>query len=45
MLKTQKPSGGFGFVPPAPEDPEATAYVIMALSKLKDKKDSVSERL
>jgi prenyltransferase beta subunit len=41
MLKTQKPSGGFAPVPPAPEDTEATAYVIMALSNLKDQKDSV----
>ena len=37
-LKTQKPTGGFSVVPPAPEDPEATAYVIIALSKLPDKK-------
>ena len=29
LLKTQKPTGGFSVVPPAPEDPEATAYVII----------------
>jgi hypothetical protein len=45
LLKTQKPSGGFSFVPPAPEDPEATAYAIMALSGLPDKKDAVQKAL
>ena len=38
LLATQKTSGGFAPVPPAPEDPEVTAYVIMGLSKLEDKK-------
>lgn len=38
LLTTQKPSGGFAPTPPAPEDPEVTAYVIMGLSKFEDKK-------
>jgi prenyltransferase beta subunit len=43
MLKTQKPSGGFAPAPPAPEDPEATAYVLLGLNKLKDRKDPVDK--
>jgi prenyltransferase beta subunit len=43
MLKTQKPSGGFAPVPPALEDPEATAYVLLGLSKLKDRKDAIDK--
>jgi len=42
ILTTQKPSGGFAPVPPAPEDPEVTAYVIIGLSKLTDKKLVIS---
>jgi prenyltransferase beta subunit len=42
LLKVQKPSGGFSMVPPAPEDPEVTAYAIMALAKIPDKKDAVA---
>ncbi|HPP07265.1 MAG TPA: terpene cyclase/mutase family protein, partial [Syntrophorhabdaceae bacterium] len=44
LLKSQKSSGGFAMVPDkAPEDPEVTAYVIMALSKIKDKKDVIKK--
>jgi prenyltransferase beta subunit len=43
LLKVQKPSGGFSMVPPAPEDPEVTAYVLLGLGKLKEQKDVVSK--
>jgi prenyltransferase beta subunit len=43
ILTTQKPSGGFAPVPPAPEDPEVTAYVIIGLSKFADKKNVVTK--
>lgn len=44
LLKTQRQSGGFAMVQEkAPEDPEVTAYAIMALSKLKDKKDIIEK--
>ena len=43
LLTTQKPSGGFAPVPPAPEDPEVTAYVIIGLSKFADKKNVIDQ--
>lgn len=43
LLTTQKPSGGFAPVPPAPEDPEVTAYIIIGLSKFADKKNVVTK--
>ncbi len=43
VLKVQKPSGGFSMVPPVPEDPEVTAYVMLGLAKLKDQKETLSK--
>ncbi|MCX7966474.1 MAG: terpene cyclase/mutase family protein [Syntrophorhabdaceae bacterium] len=44
LLKTQKQSGGFAMMTEnVPEDPEVTAYALMALSKLKDKKDLIDK--
>lgn len=45
ILTTQKSSGGFGVNPSAPEDPEVTAYSIMALSKFEDKKPAVNKAM
>jgi len=44
LIKAQRPSGGFAMVQKnAPEDPEVTAYVIMALTRLKEKKDIIDK--
>ncbi len=44
LIKAQRPSGGFAMLhDKAPEDPEVTAYTIMALSKLKDKNEIIKK--
>ncbi|HOP84973.1 MAG TPA: terpene cyclase/mutase family protein [Syntrophorhabdaceae bacterium] len=44
LLKSQRNSGGFAMMhDKVPEDPEVTAYAIMALSKIKDKKDAIKK--
>ncbi|MCX8110643.1 MAG: hypothetical protein N3D15_05295 [Syntrophorhabdaceae bacterium] len=44
LMKAQRESGGFAMMTEkAPEDPEVTAYAIMALSKLKDKKEVIDK--
>jgi len=44
LIKTQRPSGGFAMLQDkAPEDPEVTAYTIMALSKIEGKKEIIKK--